>query len=115
MVELIQIVDGTTVGSHRCNARLHHVFGFLHRNRTGVVYVAEDGARFLDYAVIVFDEGVATVEDRGYGLIVLTELVFVLDVDDRDVQESQARDMCLGQQCIFRQDHNHVGIDDGAG
>ncbi len=78
-------------------------------NSPRLLCLLENGLRRSDYIVILFDEKIAAREDWR---AIFLHLSLVFDVDNRNLQELQARDMRRRQLRILLYNNHTFGIDD---
>ena len=114
MIELEEVVDDAAVSGKRDKGGRDDALGIFHALRFSLADLREDFLRILHNAAVFLYESIATIEYGRCCLVIAAELVVILDVDDRDIQEIQARDMSLGEHGVFRYHDYHVLVDQGS-
>ena len=115
MVELEEVVDDAARARERCNLLRHDAIGFRDWHLARLAHLVNNLARRCDDVLVILDERISTIEDGSDRLVVFAELVFILDIDNRDIQKRQARDVRFRQKSVLGKDDDHVVIDQGAG
>ena len=97
MVEFVEVVNGSAVAGQGCNGLLDHVLRFRQGNIAGFFRLLKNTLGLLHNAVVLFDKSIAAVKNTRSRLIIAAQFVFVLDIDNGNIQKGQAREMCLRQ------------------
>ena len=97
MIQLVQVIDDSAVVRHRSDRAADDRLGLGNRKMPVAAGFRKDRTRFLNDALVFLRKRIAPVEYGGNRLIVWVELVFVLDIDNRNIQKGKTRDMCFCQ------------------
>ena len=109
MIDLVQIVNRPTAARERQEIRLHQLIRLSDGHIPRLFRLLKDRLRRPNHILILLDKEIAAREDRRS---ILLELRLILDVDNGNLQELEARDMRRCQLRILRHDNHTFGIDD---